>query len=88
MFGSKNKISTFLHSVMFENFTAIFGVGLHGLVIGVISTALIDVINTQIKDTKKNINQRRKNEKKLFDILFSIFYNRWFKRCRCKNGCI
>ena len=35
------------------SFTAIFGVGLHGLVIGVISTALIDVINTQIKDTKK-----------------------------------
>lgn len=53
MFGLKNKISTFLHSVMFEKFTAIFGVGLHGLVIGVISTALIDIINTQIKDTKK-----------------------------------
>ncbi|UKI42079.1 MAG: hypothetical protein L6V95_03550 [Candidatus Melainabacteria bacterium] len=60
MFGLKNKISTFLHSVMFENFTAIFGVGLHGLVIGVISTALIDVINTQIKDTKKYKSKEKK----------------------------
>lgn len=38
---------------LLASFTAFFGVGLHGLVIGVISTALIDVINTQIKDTKK-----------------------------------
>lgn len=42
---------TFLGKII-ASFTAIFGVGLHGLVIGVISSALIDVVNIQIKDSK------------------------------------
>lgn len=43
---------TFLGKII-ASLTAIFGVGLHGLVIGVISSALIDVVNTKIKNSKK-----------------------------------
>ena len=43
---------TFLGKII-ASLTAIFGVGLHGLVIGVISSDLIDVINTKIKNIKK-----------------------------------
>src|SRR5574344_98309 len=50
---------------MVASMTAILGVGLHGLLIGIISTAFMDAINVKVKEKKANVEQKiiKKEEK-------------------------